>query len=474
MVDKINFSNSYSKISKDLCHKQIPDSINNPKIVTINKKLLQELELSNLSSTDILDIFSGSKIVPKSNPVSLIYAGHQFGHFVPQLGDGRAVLLGQLPNKNNTQFDIQLKGSGKTKFSRQGDGKYPLASAIKEYIISEALFYLKIPTTRSLCLIATNEAVFRESVESGAVLTRVAKSHIRFGTFEYFAFRNDLENIKNLTNFCIKNYYPKCQEQENQTLSFFKEVYKKQIDLVTSWMSCGFIHGVMNTDNCLVTGESIDFGPCAFMETFKKDQTFSYIDRHGRYSYQNQKPIILWNLICFAKTILPLINQDIKKSVGEIENIINNFETDFDKAYYSKMLKKIGLKTDNQENRKLVDEFLETLEKNKLDFANSFRKLSLNLKNSNDQFITKLRNQIKKQSSIEDSIKLMNKHNPIYIPRNHLIKKVIDEAIQNDDNKPLEELLKIIKNPFKEQKISNTYKTPPNQDEEVKYTFCGT
>ena len=473
---QIKFFNSYLDLPKIFYSYERPDFLQNPQIITFNKNLSSELELEGFCKEEILKNFSKDEREEKSPSISLIYAGHQFGHFSPQLGDGRAVLLGQVKDKNNSCFDLQLKGSGRTKFSRNGDGKYPLHPAIKEYIISEAVFHLGIPTTRSLCLISTNEPVFRENSENGAILCRVAKSHIRFGTFEYFYHQNDLENIRILSDFSIKNYYPKCQEKENPYLSFFKEVYKNQIELISNWMSFGFIHGVMNTDNCLISGEAIDFGPCAFMDEYKKDQTFSYIDRHGRYSYENQKPITLWNLIRFAESILPLINPDLKIAISEIEKIIADFESDFDKKYYSKMLKKIGLQNDCPQNRNLVDEFLEMLEENNLDFTNSFRNLSNKVADKSlEQFITKLKSAVKEEGGdFENSTKLMNKHNPVYIPRSHIIQKISDAAIKENDYTKLEEFLKIIQNPFKEQNVDSFYQGLPKEEERVENTFCGT
>lgn len=475
---QINSSN-YLQLADIFYEKQKLVAPKKPSLIHFNAKLGKKLNLANLDKDQIIKIFSGQD--KKLKPLSLIYAGHQFGHFVPRLGDGRAAIIGQVSNNKKEHYDILLKGSGKTKFSRSGDGKYPLPPALKEYIFSEALHYLKIPTTRSLCLIATNEAVFREEINPGAILTRVAKSHIRFGTFEYFAFNNNLKNIKKLADFCLQNYYPNLVNKENPYLEFFKIIYQKQIDLVASWMSYGFIHGVMNTDNCLISAESIDFGPCAFMEKFNFNQCYSYIDQNSRYCYSNQKPVILWNLIKFGETLLPLINDDINKSVEIIEKIISNFSADFDKKYYQKMLRKIGLKKDNKNNRLMLDEFLNILQKNQLDFTNSFRDLSdllLDNKISNNRqiaaFINKLQNLIAAESNLEKTAKNLNNINPKVIVRNHIIKKISDNFIEKNDDSLFLEFLKILENPFSTKKVNDFYTNLPKKEEEVRNTFCGT
>jgi len=449
--------NSYLTLPDIFYSKQTLLGYKNSEILHFNKELAKKLGLDELSEDEILKKFSGQQLFEGSSPIALNYAGHQFGHFVDSLGDGRAVLLGQING-----FDIQLKGSGQTKYSRRGDGKYPLKAAIKEYIISEALYYLGVVTTRVLALIKTNEPVIREEIESGAVLTRVAKSHIRFGSFEYFAGRNDLENIKILADFVIDEQYQHLKDKENPYFELYREVYHKQIDLVTSWMSFGFIHGVMNTDNSLISGEAIDFGPCAFMDEYKKHQTFSYIDQHGRYSYQNQKPIILWNLARFAESIVPLIDNDLKKAVLKIEEFIANFSEEFDKKYYQKMLKKIGLVKDNNKNRELLDEFLEKLEANNLDFTNSFRNLSAQKSPS------QLQDWFEKLKKQNPDYKLMDEVNPIYIPRNHIIAKVSEKPEE------LERFLELLKNPFSKQDIDDYYQIPPKNSERVRNTFCGT
>ena len=476
---QLNFLNSYLDLPGEFYVRQNPDSLKNPQLIIANQQLLQDLMLEDLSNEDILQIFSGANAQKSDTSISLVYAGCQFGHFVPRLGDGRAVLLGQLQDKHNNIVDVQLKGSGQTAFSRSGDGKYPLGPAIKEYIMSEALFYLNIPTTRSLSLIVSDEAVIREETHKRAILSRLAKTHIRFGTFEYFAHQNDQENLKILADFVISQYYPACQNSPNPYLDLFQQIYQKQIDLVTNWMSVGFIHGVMNTDNCLINGESIDFGPCAFMEEFKKDQTFSYIDKYGRYSYQNQKPIIIWNLIRFVETLLGLIDGDIKNAIKKVEPIIKDFQRDFDDKFYAKMLKKVGVSTDNAENRKLIDEFLDLLEKHNLDFTNSFRNIATFLEDTSPpsfmhDWIQSLKTQIAKEgTNIKNAIQIMNDNNPLYIPRNHLIENII-EASNEGDYAKLYEFLDILKNPFTRQAVDEYYTQLPQEQERVQNTFCGT
>ena len=479
----MKISNSYYNLGEEFYQKQQPERVKNPKLLVFNEKLAKNLQL-DYQNIDLAKVFSGSKLLPKSQPIALAYAGHQFGNFVPQLGDGRAVLLGEITDKNNNLLDIQLKGSGRTFFSRNGDGKCPIDAAIKEYIISEAMYFLKISTTRSLALTMSDELIAREELLPAAVITRIAKSHIRIGTFEYFYYKNDLKNLKILADYTIDRHFPQIKNKDNPYLYLVKSVMKLQAELVSNWMSIGFIHGVMNTDNSSISGQTIDYGPCAFMDQYQKDKSFSFIDSRGRYSFSNQKHIILWNLIKFTETILPLINNNIKKAVKIAGPELNKFQPLFEKLYLKKMAKKIGIFTITEQDVTLIGDFLNILEENQLDFTNSFRILSKILKNvekfpiQNNKYLNwqqRWLERLKEQDQCNDEIAVkIDKINPILIPRNHIVKEIINQAISNNNYLPLQEFLKIIEEPFTENQKYNKYYQIPKKNQIVVNTFCGT
>ncbi|MFT6107009.1 MAG: hypothetical protein ACJA0S_001395 [Rickettsiales bacterium] len=467
----IKLQNSYFELPEEFHSTQNPENVPNPELILFNQKLAEELNLTN--NPDAAEIFCGNKLLNNSKPISQSYSGHQFGHFSANLGDGRAILLGEIFDKKNQLFDIQLKGAGRTPYSRNGDGKYPLGPAIREYLVSEAMSYLKISTTRILALVATNQPVHRETTSPGAVLTRIAESHIRVGTFEYFAKRGDYENTKILVDYTISRHYPKCQKSKNPYLSFLKEVMKKQADLVSDWMSIGFIHGVMNTDNIAISGQTLDFGPCAFMDEYKKDQVFSFIDKRGRYSFSNQKNIILWNLTRFAESILPFLDSEIPEAIKLAEIELNKLAEMFDDLYFSKMAKKIGIFDVKLEDRQLIAEFLEILEKNNLDFTNSFRNLPMDCLDENWQ--KKWKKRICQQKFSEEEIFIkMDKINPAFIPRNHLVEKAIRKAVDENDFNETKNLLKILQTPFKKIDGFDKYYLPAQYEEKISNTFCGT
>ena len=483
----MKLTNSYHKLGNDFYKKQIPEKVLNPELILFNKKLATNLDLDLANNiNDITNIFSGNKLPKNSKPISLCYAGHQFGHFVNQLGDGRAILLGEVKDKKNILHDIQLKGSGRTFFSRGGDGKCPLNAAIKEYIISEAMHYLKIPTTRSLSLIKTQDLIVRDQITSAAIITRVAKSHIRIGTFEYFACKKDFKNLQILANYTINRHYKKCLNHKNNYLSLLKSIIKSQANLVSSWMTIGFIHGVMNTDNISISGQTIDYGPCAFMDQYNSKEVFSYIDKNGRYNFSNQKNITLWNLTQFASAILPLIDNDINNAIKLAEIEINKFSQIFDNFYYTKMLKKIGIFNYNKsiQDQALIVDFLNILEINNLDFTNNFRNLSnillqkstfINIDNQWLNWQQRWQKRLKKQklSQIEIANK-MDKINPILIPRNHIISDIITRSISQNNFSELTELIKAIKSPFIKKSQYSKYYQAPTKKQRIKNTFCGT
>ena len=380
----MKLSNSYIGLPEEFYQVVNPSPVKNPKTLIFNQDLADSLGIK-LGNEEVLNFFSGNDLPEDSVPIALNYAGHQFGNFVQQLGDGRAVLLGEINTKDGT-YDLQLKGSGKTMFSRQGDGRSALGPVIREYILSEAMHHLGVPTSRALAAIATGEYVARETLEPGGVLTRIAKSHLRVGTFEYFASRQQLSDVKMLADFAIQRHYPEIRETEKHYLELLKKVASNQSKLISKWMSIGFIHGVMNTDNFSISGETIDYGPCAFMEAYDPDTVFSSIDRHGRYKYSNQPKIALWNLSCLAGCLLPIIdgNEDEKEEI--IRESLGNFSKDLNSRINIEMTKKIGLK-ETQESNQLTKNLLSIMHQHGADFTLTFRSLSSTLKSNDDDFL---------------------------------------------------------------------------------------
>ena len=478
----INFENSYAKELNEICEKFKPTGFPRSEILLKNYGLAEELGLDRkfIDSKECLNIFSGTSLPKSSNPIAQAYSGHQFGHFNPQLGDGRAILLGEIKNK-----DIQLKGIGQTPFSRRGDGKSALGPVLREYVISEFMHSINIPTTRSLSAIKTNEIVLRETEQPGGILTRVAKSHIRIGTFEYARCKNN-EILKSLADYSINRHYPELKNTDNKYLSFFAAVCDKQAYLVSKWMSVGFVHGVMNTDNMAISGETIDYGPCAFMDRYNPRTVFSSIDHNGRYSYQNQPAILVWNLSKFAETLIPLINENREKSVKQLTEVLQLTMPSYQEYFYRDIGKKLGLLNINNRNIELINSYLKILESESIDFTLSFTDLSKVLikeKNFNDSVFSSVKNfedwyqnwireLTIKNTEIKKLAKDMNSINPCYIPRNHIIEKALNSATNNDMSE-INKLLEIFKNPFEKQDISEDYLTPSN-NEYPYVTFCGT
>ncbi|MCT4640968.1 MAG: YdiU family protein [Bacteriovoracaceae bacterium] len=472
----ILFKNTYSKLPKNFFHKNNPSIFPSPKLVCINNDLAKELQIDieNYSKQELARIFSGQTILPGSEPISTVYAGFQFGHPVAQLGDGRAHLLGEING-----FDIQLKGSGKSLYSRKGDGKSTLGSVIREYIISEAMHALGIPTTRALCAVITGENIYRqEGLVPGGVLTRVASSHLRVGHFQFFSFNNDHDSLKILLDYTLKRHYPKLlrhQTYREKSIEFLKEVINKQSDLIAKWSSIGFIHGVMNTDNFSVAGITIDYGPCAFMDEFKLKKVFSSIDHHGRYSYFNQVPIAKWNILRLAECLIPLISEcedtAIKIIQEEIVTLLNMFETKR-MMFFSK---KLGIINYKDSDKKIILTFLEYLEDESLDFTLSFRYLEDLFNNQTDFYpkTAKLETFLKEWKTRVNCVKKLTDVNPIFIPRNHLIQKAIDEANQGNYQYFLK-LNKALLSPYKYNNDFEEFLLPPTSQQRVYQTFCGT
>ena len=494
MSDKkklINFDNSYARLPKSFFECIKPTPVKEPKLVRFNKPLAKEIGLNVIEDNDILsDIFSGNIVPEGSEPIALVYAGHQFGYFVPQLGDGRAILLGEIVNNGGCRFDIQLKGSGQTSYSRSGDGRAPLGAVIREYIISEAMHSLNIPTTRSLAIIVTGELVSRETLLPGGILTRIASSHLRVGTFEYFAASDDQENLQLLADYSINRHFPNIKKSNLRYQTFLESVCDRQAALIAKWMHVGFVHGVMNSDNTSISGETIDYGPCAFMDSYDPATVFSSIDHHGRYAYGNQPNIAQWNIACLGECLLPLIHPDRNKAIGIAEEILDSFQDKFRKYWLSGMYKKIGLTQNEPEDINLLEQLLELMKENKTDYTLTFRYLSDAIENDTGnsnfekQFLSQnkisgwlvnWRKRLKIQSTSFKKIKMsMQKENPAFIPRNHRIEKAIYEAVDNNDYSYMDHLILLLNKPYQDQPNNSEYMHPPEKPDHNYQTFCGT
>jgi uncharacterized protein YdiU (UPF0061 family) len=491
----INFDNSYARLPIAFYDKHLVLNQHRPTLLALNHDLAQELgiDLTSDSTSIWLNYFCANEWITGSDPLAMAYAGHQFGHFVPQLGDGRALLLGECLAPSGVRYDIHLKGSGRTKFSRAGDGKSALGPVVREYLMSEFFHALGIPTTRSLCALRTGEDVYRDKMKPGGILVRVAKGHIRIGTFEYFACRGDKQNLKVLADYCIDRFYPELSESKEKYFDFWMAVAARQLKLVADWMSYGFIHGVMNTDNVSISGETIDFGPCAFMDEFKRDKVFSFIDRHGRYAYQAQPKIMLWNLARLSEAIAMMFDENEEQPIflSKVSAELKLLPQRFDDDYIKVMLRKLGLANETQEGRVLLNGWLDFLERHQLDFTLSFYDLIrvLEKKQTNgglERFLdfsawhacwlACLKQQSRMENSI-DSIQMMRQFNPLTIARNHQLEKVIERCELGDDDL-FYTFLAAIQRPFlnqqSESEVLSEFQMPPTIDERIRNTFCGT
>ncbi len=475
------FDNTYSKLSNTFKEDIKPTPVHDPELIVLNDKLAKDLKLdfSKISKKELAKLFSGNSLPEGTNTIAQAYAGHQFGHFT-MLGDGRAVLIGEhLVNKNN-RFDIQFKGSGRTSFSRNGDGRAALGPMLREYIISEAINSLKIPTTRSLAVVKTGEKVVRENLLPGAILTRVASSHIRVGTFQYIAAKQNIDDLKILMNYTIDRHYPEIKTSNNKALDLLNLVMEKQCQLVVSWMRVGFIHGVMNTDNMAISGETIDYGPCAFMDQYDPKTVFSSIDSYGRYSFANQPPITKWNLARFAECLIPLIDKDQDKAIKIATETINNFEKIYEIKWLNMMRDKLGLFGEDKNDKVLIDDLLNWMEKNKADYTNTFCNL-MNIKTSNNEIYNdkdyinwsnKWQKRILINNSSKDkSLELMKNSNPTVIPRNHKVEEALEAADENN-LEVMNKLLSILNKSYDNQKNIEDFQSPSKIKEYQ--TFCGT
>ena len=475
------FDNTYSRLPKFMISKLFPEKSRSPKLVVFNYDLANELGLdfSSLDDERLAVLFSGNFLPKGSSFLSQAYAGHQFGHFT-MLGDGRALLIGEHVTKNKNRFDVQLKGSGKTPYSRQGDGKAALGPVLREFIVSEAMSSLGVPTTRSLAAVSTGESVIRDVPLPGAILTRVASSHIRVGTFQYLAMKGDLESLKLFLDYTIKRHYPNIPNNKNQAIELLKKVMLAQADLIVEWIRVGFVHGVMNTDNVAVSGETIDYGPCAFIDSYDPDKVFSSIDGQGRYAFSNQPSIAHWNLCRFAETLLPIIDKNKKKSIDVAGEVVGEFGDIYKKKWLNMMKNKLGILGEDTGDLSLINELLSLMSRKGADYTNTF--YSLTYKDfSNQEFFQcddffswqkKWASRLKSNS--KRSVDIMSRSNPVIIPRNHIVEGVLNSAYVENSFSFLHDFLKALKTPYEKTLAKSYYSVPPKENEQVYKTFCGT
>lgn len=472
---KYPMKSSYLKLPEGFYKKVNAASFPEARLLLFNEALAQELAFPKDDFSEELDrIFSGQKLLPGSTPIALAYAGYQFGHPVESLGDGRALLIGELNG-----FDLQLKGSGQTPFSRRGDGLSSLGPVVREYIVSEAMHYLGVPTTRALAMVATNEEVYRQfGPEPGGIFTRVAPSHIRVGSFQYFYFRNDLDSIKALLDYTLERHYPeltKLNSWREKALELLKAFSRKQGELIAWWTSLGFIHGVMNTDNCALGGFTIDYGPCAFMDEFNFHKVFSSIDERGRYSFFNQVPIIQWNILRLADTLLPLISESKDDAIAVVEKELIPLLQTFPRLRAQKLAEKIGIVNYQDSDEELIMEFLRYLEAESLDFTLAFRNLPELFHGKSDYYpqTVELLKFVEKWKARVERVDHLDSINPIYIPRNHLVQKAIEQAYEGEMSFT-KKLLEVLSRPYEEREEYREFSLPPSSEERVERTFCGT
>jgi uncharacterized protein YdiU (UPF0061 family) len=507
---KIPFDNSYARLPEDFYSKTNPTPVKKPELIKFNAKLAEELGLTDISADglDALSVFAGNKIAEGSEPIAMAYAGHQFGGFSPRLGDGRAILLGEIVSPEGVRYDFQLKGSGHTPWSRGGDGRSALGPVIREYLLSEAMAKLGVPTTRALAAVTTGEEVARNTLVPGGILTRIATGFVRVGTFQYFSSQNNQDALKQLADYEIERHYPEAKQADDSTkdnnryVAFFEMVVDRQAKLIAKWMSLGFIHGVMNTDNMSIAGETIDYGPCAFMDNFAHGRVYSSIDHQSRYAYSNQPKIGQWNLVRLAETLLPLFVENEHKAskrekeeatdeeaqavVKIAENILSAYSDLYRGYWLENMSKKLGLSETHESDAELVNELLDLMESNDADFTLTFYYLSqkdalsqardlFKSPESFDQWVIKWQARLAKETLSEDEhCAIMQSVNPAYIPRNHQVEAAIRAAEDHNDFSVFNALHEVLETPFELQTGKDKYLLPPKPEEIVHQTFCGT
>ena len=488
---RLGLQNTFSALPSRFYARVPPARVRDPRLVVFNPGLADELGLDpTVLEREGADWFSGNQTPDDADLIAMAYAGHQFGNFVPQLGDGRAILLGERLGRDGVRRDIQLKGSGRTPFSRNGDGRAALGPMLREYLVSEAMHALGVPTTRSLAVVTTGEQVVREDLLPGAVLTRVAASHIRVGTFEYFAARNDRDAVSQLLDYVVTRHYLETRGAPVPALAVLEAVAQRQAALIADWMSVGFIHGVMNTDNVAISGETIDYGPCAFMDHYDTNTVFSSIDHAGRYAYGNQPAIAQWNLARFAETVLSLIDSDHGKAVELATAVVKNFMPVFDAQLLTRMRRKIGLANEQESDVELISALFATMQSTGADFTLTFRRLAQCADDpANDASLLEL---FAPSSGIADWLRRwrarltsepldaaeraanMRRVNPAFIPRNHRVEAALEAASTHGDFGPFHQLLNILEHPYEDQPGRGEFEQPPGPGERVLRTFCGT
>jgi uncharacterized protein YdiU (UPF0061 family) len=486
------FDNSYRRLP-DHFHARIhPTPVGAPRLIKLNTALLEELGLepATTETESAALLFSGNDIPEGADPIAMAYAGHQFGNFVPQLGDGRAILLGEVIDKTGRRRDIQLKGAGQTPFSRSGDGRAALGPVLREYILAEAMHALGIPTARALAAVTTGEPVYRDTILPGAILTRVAASHIRVGTFEYFASRNDTEAIRHLADHVIARHYPEVGDADSPYLALIEAVIERQAALIASWMHVGFIHGVMNTDNMAISGETIDYGPCAFMDAYDPAAVYSSIDRNGRYAYGNQPGIAQWNLARFAETLLPLIDGASESAVQQATDVIRSFFARYEEHWTAGMRRKLGLGRAEIDDADLIHGLLEAMKASGADFTLTFRRLCDAAsdptadaavrdlfvdRQAYDAWAVLWRARLDREAQATgERTERMRRVNPAVIPRNHRVEQALNAAVEQGDFGPFEAILRVLAHPYEDRNELPGYTEPPEDNERVLRTFCGT
>ncbi|USQ14175.1 YdiU family protein [Legionella lytica] len=482
---------SYLQLPDNFYEKIIPTPIRNPSLVQFNHELAVALggcHTVPYSKEEALAIYAGNWVPPQLQSIALAYSGHQFGHFVSVLGDGRAIMLGEIVANDGIRWDMQLKGSGRTRFSRNGDGRAPLSAVLREYIISEAMHGLTIPTTRCLAAIASDEKIYRQTgLVPAGVLTRIAASSLRVGSFEYAATQKDTHLLKCLADYALERHFPELLIQNAPYLELFKAIVERQARLMAEWMGVGFIHGVMNTDNMAISGETLDYGPCAFMDEFDFERVYSSIDTMGRYAFGQQPAMAHWNLTVLRFTMQPLFNEQEQRT---LDDILHSFPARFHHYWSSKIRVKLGLQELNEQTVKLIELFFALLQQHNPDFTNTFRMLSqaidspeqrknliqtLGGQTQSEQWVNDWSNYVRQQAIDIKIIKdKMNQVNPAYIPRNHLVENAINHFIKEDDRSLLDTLLLVLKNPYQQQADTEHLQSLPQPEERVAQTFCGT
>ncbi len=478
-----NFDNSYARLPDSFFQRVAPTPVTKPEMVVFNDELADDLGLKpdGRDGFAMASELSGNEVPDDADPIAQAYAGHQFGGFT-MLGDGRAILLGEQITADERRFDIQLKGSGRTRYSRSGDGRAALGPMLREYLISEALHALGIPTTRSLAVVSTGEAVYRERPLPGAILTRVAASHIRVGTFQYFAGRQDHDGLKALADYTIDRHYPESAEQNDRYLAFFKAVAFRQADLIASWMLVGFVHGVMNTDNVSICGETIDYGPCAFMDRYDLDTVFSSIDLQGRYAYGNQPIIGQWNLGRFAETLLTLIDDDSQQAIESATEVLKDYEHRYQHSWMTGMRQKLGIPDADPDDETLIESLSNWMAENDADMTNTFRALSdddtraeqIDASEGFQNWHRLWRDRVTRNGRPLRQVRAaMRRHNPAVIPRNHLVESALQSA-EGGDLTQFETLLRVLSDPYSDQDRDEKFTAAPPVDAPAYRTFCGT